>query len=91
VDPLASDLINSPALRSGKVYFLEALTLIVPLKPLVMPLLPRNAHAWMNLDSPERGPRFQYAFQAAVKRTVIEFQRTTKDLPEDLLALFVDK
>jgi len=91
VDPFASDLINSPALRSGKVYFLEALTLILPLKPLVMPLLPRDAHAWMNLDSPERGPNFQYAFHAALKRTVIEFERTTKDLPGDLFALFVDK
>lgn len=91
VDPLDLDLINSPALRSGKVYFLEALTIILPLKPLVMSFLPRDAHAWMNLDSPERGPNFQYAFEAAVKRTKIEFERTTKDLPMDLFALFVDK
>jgi hypothetical protein len=91
IHPLESDLVNSPALRSGKVYFLEALTLILPLKPLIMPFLPRDSHAWMNLDSPERGPNFQYAFQAAVKRTMIEFERTTKDLPGDLLALFVDK
>lgn len=91
VHPLDPDLISSPALRSGKVYLLEALTLILPLKPLVMPFLPRDAHAWMNLDSPERGPSFQYAFQAAVKRTMIEFERTTKDLPGELFGLFVDK
>lgn len=91
VEPLGPDLINTPALRSGKVYFLEILTLILPLKPLVMPLLPRDAHAWMNLDAPERGPNFQYAFEAAVKRTVIEFEETTKVLPGDLLALFVDR
>jgi hypothetical protein len=91
VDPLDPDLINTPALRSGKVYFLEVLTLILPLKPLVMPLLPRDAHAWMNIDSPEQGPNFKYAFQAAVKRTRIEFEKTTKDLPEDLFGLFVDK
>jgi hypothetical protein len=91
VDPLDPDLINSPALRSGKVYFLEALTLIPPLKPLVMPLLPRDAHAWMNLDAPERGSNFKYSFQATVKRTVVEFERTTENLPKDLLGLFVDK
>jgi hypothetical protein len=85
------DLIHSPALRSGKVYWLEILTLIVPLKRLVMPLLPRDAHGWMNIDSPEQGPKFEYAFQAAVKRTKIEFEKTTKDLSGDLLALFIDQ
>lgn len=91
VDPMDLNLINSPALCSGKVYWLEALTLITPLKSIVMSLLPRDAHGWMNLDSPERGPNFQYAFQAAIKRTKIEFERTTKQLPGDLFALFVDK
>jgi hypothetical protein len=91
VDALDPHLINTPALRSGKVYFLELLTLILPLKPLVMPFLPHDAHAWMNLDSPAQGPNFKYAFQAAVKRTKIEFERTTKDLPEELLVLFVDR
>ncbi|HLO33788.1 MAG TPA: hypothetical protein VK249_31865 [Anaerolineales bacterium] len=91
VDPLDPDLINAQDLRSGKVYLLELLTIIPGLKPLVVPLLPRDAHAWMNLDSPARGPNFQYAFQAAVKRTKIEFGKTTKDLPGDLFAVFVDK
>jgi hypothetical protein len=91
IDPLNPDLINTRALRSGKVYFLEVLTLIILLKPLVMLLLPRDSHAWMNIDSPEQGPNFKYAFQAAVKRTKIEFEKTTKDLPSNLVALFVDK
>jgi hypothetical protein len=73
------------------VYWLELLTMVLPLKPLIMPLLPRDSHAWMNIDSPERGPHFPYAFQAAVKRTAIEFKRTTGDLPHDLFQLFVDK
>jgi hypothetical protein len=84
-------LMNSPELRSGKVYWLEVLTLIPPLKPLVMPLLPRDAHGWMNLDAPERGPNFRYAFHAAIKRTKIEFERTTHNLPEDLVKTFVDR
>jgi hypothetical protein len=91
VDPLDPALLSSQALCSGRVYFLEALIYILPLKSLVMSFLPRDAHAWVNLDSPERGPNFQYAFQAAIKRTVIEFERTTKDLPGDLFALFLDK
>jgi hypothetical protein len=91
VEPMDSNLINTPALRSGKVYWLEALTFVPPFKPLVMSLLPRDAHGWMNLDAPERGPHFKYAFQAAVKRTTIEFERTTRDLPTDLCKLFVDK
>jgi hypothetical protein len=91
VDPLDPDLIHTRALRSGKVFFLEILTFILPLKSLVMPLLPRDSHGWMNLDSPERGPNFKYAFQAAVKRTKIEFEKTTKALPQDLFAVFIDK
>lgn len=89
VDPLDANLINAPALRSGKVYLLELLTLFLPLKPVVMPLLPRDSHAWMNIDSPERSPHFRYAFEAAVKRTKIEFERTIKELPQDSFALFV--
>ena len=91
VDPLDPNLINTRALRSGKIYPLELLTFIPVLGPLVMPILPRDAHGWMNLDSPERGPNFPYAFQAALKRTEIEFEKTTKSLPEDLFTLFVDK
>jgi hypothetical protein len=90
VEAMDLDLLYFPALRSGKVYVLEVLTMILPLKPIVMPLLPRDSHAWMNIDSPERGPTFKYVFQAAVKRTKVEFDRTTRDLPQDLFALFVD-
>jgi hypothetical protein len=91
IDPIDPDLINTRALRSGKIYFLEVLTLIIPLKSIVMSLLPRDAHAWMNIDSPEQGHNFKYAFQAAIKRTEIEFEKTMGELPSDLVALFVDK
>jgi hypothetical protein len=91
IDPVDPGLLQAEALRSGRIYPLELLTFIPVLKPLVMPLLPRDAHGWMNLDSPERGPAFEYAFHAAVKRTVIEFEKTTNGLPQDLSGLFVDK
>jgi hypothetical protein len=45
----------------------------------------------MNIDSPARGENFEYVLHAAVKRTRIEFERTAKDLPGDLLSLFIDK
>lgn len=92
IDPVDPDLINIPALRSGTIYLpLEALYHFHSLRPLLLRILPRDSHAWMNLDSPRQGPNFEYAFQAGVKRTKIEFEKTTKDLPEDLLVLFVDK
>ena len=91
VDPLDSSLINSDALRSGKVYPLELLTFIPFLRSQVMSILPRDSHGWMNLDAPERGANFAYAFQAAVKRTKIKFEKTTGGLPQDLLGLFVDR
>jgi hypothetical protein len=90
IDAVDPELLHTPALRSGKVYALEILTLILPLKSMVMPLLPRDSHAWTNIDSPERGPNFKYVFQAAVKRTKIEFERTTGDLPPGLFSVFVD-
>ena len=91
VDPVDPELMVSPLLRSGKVYLVfELLTFVSILKPLVMPFVPRDSHAWMNIDSPEQGPRFKYVFQAAARRTRVEFERTTKDLPPDLFALFVD-
>jgi hypothetical protein len=90
VDAMDSSLLRSPALRSGKVYVLEVLTMILPLRRIVMPLLPRDSHAWMNIDSPERGSSFKYVFQAAVKRTRIEFEKTTKGLAQDRLMQFVD-
>ncbi len=92
IDPVDPDLINTRALRSGKVYLpLEALYHFHVLRPLLMHILPRDSHAWMNLDSPKQGSNFAYAFQAALKRTKIEFKKTTKELPEDLFVLFVDK
>ncbi len=91
IEPVDPNVIQSEALRSGRIYLLEPLAFIPGLRQLVLPLLPRDAHGWMNLDSPARGPKFQYAFQAAVKRTRIEFEETTKGLPEEVCQLFLDK
>ncbi len=91
VDPLDEDLIHTRALRSGRLYLpLEALYFVRPLRPLILRILPRDSHAWMNLDSPEQGPNFIYALQAAVKRTRIEFNKIASRLPQNLLKSFID-
>ena len=91
VDPLDPDLLVSPALRSGKLYYpLEALTFVGRLKKYVVPLLPHDSHAWMNLDSAERGPLFEYAFLAAVKRTQHEYDLVMAALTDDQQSLFLD-
>jgi hypothetical protein len=92
IDPVDPALINSPALHSGKLYYpLELLSFVRFLRPLVMPRLPRDSHAWMNLDSPARGPNFDFAYHAAVKRTRLEFEKTVAELSTDQLAIFLNK
>jgi hypothetical protein len=92
VDPVDLTVIANRVLRSGRIYLpLEPLSFIRILRPFVMPLLPRDSHAWMNLDSPEQGSSFEYALQAAVKRTKLEFEKTTSGLSTQLHALFVNQ
>lgn len=92
IDPVDPALIDHPALHSGKIYLpLEVFSFIKPLNPLVKPLLPRDSHAWMNLDSPDEGHRFDFAFHAAVKRTRIEFEKTTAGLAREQLTAFIDR
>jgi hypothetical protein len=90
IDPLDRGLLTGP-LRSGRIYLLEPLSWIASLNRFVLPLLPRDSHAWMNLDTADRGPKYQYAYAAAVKRTRHEFDLTTQFLPPDVLTRFTDK
>ncbi len=92
IDPLDDALVENPSLRSGKMYFPLGLLSFVPgLKKLVIPRMPRDSHAWMNLDSEERGPMFEYAFHAAVKRTRFELNTMAKSLSPELYRLFADQ
>ncbi|MCC6300456.1 MAG: hypothetical protein IT314_14275 [Anaerolineales bacterium] len=91
IDPLHPDLIRSPDLRSGKTYPpLEYLYFVKRLRRYVLPLIPRDSHAWMNLDTPEQGFKFEYAMQAAIKRTRIEYEKTMQGLARELIGLFVN-
>jgi hypothetical protein len=89
IDPFDEELFHSPALRSGKVdYFFEFLAFVPPLRKFAKSRLPHDAHAWMNLDVPERGPLFAYALAAALKRTAFEYRQTVRGLPPEILAVF---
>lgn len=91
IDPLDDSLIENPSLRSGKMYFpLGYLSFVPGLSKLVMPRMPRDSHAWMHLDSAARGPMFEYAFHAAVKRTRVELDETERGLTPELRRLFED-
>ncbi|GAB4463011.1 MAG: hypothetical protein Kow0070_22820 [Anaerolineales bacterium] len=91
VDPMDPSLLNSPNLRSGKVYYpFELLYFFRRTRALSLRILPKDSHAWMNLDSPAQGFKFDYAMHAAIKRTVIEFERTTEGLSEEMCRLFLD-
>ncbi|NJN79128.1 MAG: hypothetical protein HC797_00880 [Anaerolineales bacterium] len=92
IDPLKKDILQSPSLRSGKVYFpMDAIYFIKFLRPLALKLLPKDSHGWMNLDTPEKGFKFDYAISAAVKRTRHEFDLLQKLLSPEMLERFVDK
>ena len=91
ISPLMDKLIHSPDLHSGKLYYpLEILSFIPVVKNFVIPFLPKDSHAHMNLDSPASGKRFDYAFEAAVKRTRYEFDKTVAGLSPGLESLFTD-
>jgi hypothetical protein len=91
VDPVESAIMESGALHSGKIYYpWEVFSFINILKPLVLPFLPRDSHAWMNIDAPEQGFRFEYVMQASIKRTMIELEKTTSTLPPRMLRFFMD-
>jgi hypothetical protein len=89
IDPLNPAVLSSPELCSGTIYYpWEALTFIPFLAPLARLLLPRDAHAWMNLDGPERGPHFAYARLAALRRTIYEFQLLRSLLSQEEMEQF---
>jgi hypothetical protein len=91
IEPLRKDLIDSPALHSGRIYLpVDALYFVPFLQKLALVFAPRDSHAHMNLDSPAQGPNFEYARAAAVKRTAYEFELLEKLLTPEMFARFTD-
>jgi hypothetical protein len=88
IAPESSQLLAHSRLHSGRLYYpLEAFSFLPALNAFVLPFLPRDSHAWMNLDGPER-PGFDLAFQAALGRTRAEYFRFLDGLPTALVEFF---
>ena len=81
IEPRDMQIMTHPDLHTGRVYPLELISYVIPfLKPLAKLCLPGDAHLHHNLDAPDRGPLFDYAFVAALKRTQFEFERIAEKL-----------
>ena len=91
IDPVQKDILRSPSLHSGKIYFpMDALYFVPFLREFSLKLLPNDSHGKMNLDSPQQGANFAYARAAAVKRTQHELSILQKLLTPDMFERFVD-
>jgi len=74
-----NSIINNPKFCSATTYFpLDYFALFPKVGTLFKNMLPKDSHAWMNLDSPESGYMFKWAFHAAVKRTHYEYTEIIK-------------
>jgi len=77
IDGLVPGLLGHPGLRTGTFVMWRDLIYYVPLLGKLARRIyvsPRS-HEAMNLDGPERGWKFWYAYAAAYQRTCAEYQR----------------
>lgn len=89
IEPMEKWILEHPDLHSGKLYYpLEIFSFIPILREKVKRKLPKDAHAWMNLDSPKNGDNFPYVYSAAKKRTRLEFELIKEKLNDNELRLF---
>lgn len=81
IDPADPDIMAHEALISGKNYgLIEFLAMIPGLSSLIVPRMPADSHAKMNLDSPSAGPLFALNYQASLKHTYIIYQELLQAL-----------
>jgi len=90
VAALNPDILQHPELHSGNIYIWDWLAFIPGFHSLAYRLTPGDSHTHMNLDSPKQGPLFPYAFDAALKRTIFEYEQIARELDGDSLAFFTD-
>jgi hypothetical protein len=69
---------------------MDVLYFVPFLRRAALAFLPDDSHGKMNLDSPQQGPRFEYARAAAVKRTAYELDLLEKLLTPEMYARFID-
>lgn len=91
VGALDSQILQHPDLHSGKVYLWDWLAFVPGFYPLALRLTPKDSHTHMNLDHPDRGNLFLYAFEAAIQRTVVEYEQIALQLDINTLVRFTDQ
>ncbi len=88
-------IVTHPVFHTHKVYFpLDFVGIMPGMSKIVKKYLPSDSHAHMNLDSPESGDLFPWAYQAASKRTYHEFITLLdriKQIDHDLVNAFLDR
>lgn len=89
---LLPELLGHPTLMSGRFYApWEWITFLPWLGPKIGMLFPKNSHAFMNNNSPA-SKYFPQAYQAAVLRTVFEYNQFINQLNRpDLEPTFLDR
>lgn len=91
IDPLIEVILTDPKLISGKLYYpWEAITFIPGLPAGVAKIFPADSHAMMNKDDPTK-EHYEYAFFAAVKRTVLELEKMFEKLTAGEILAFTGK
>ena len=79
--PNNPDIFNHPNFASGKNYgLIEFLAMVPVLSSLIIPRMPSDSHAKMNLDSPASGPNFYFAYWAAYKATEAAYENVIEKL-----------
>ncbi|RPI88490.1 MAG: hypothetical protein EHM41_01045 [Chloroflexi bacterium] len=92
IDPLDKTILTHPGLRSGKAYIpWDVFTFIPFIGKYFALLMPDDSHARMNLDSPERGPMFHFAYAAALQSTELELKEITSGLDAEFQKMFFDR
>lgn len=88
-DPLDRQILDSPDLISGHIYYpWELISFLPGMATIMRRFLPQDSHTCLNLDSPKQGILFDYALVAACKRTTYEFEGICADLSPDQLQIF---
>lgn len=90
-------IMNHPDLISGKNYgLIEFIALLPGVSRLILPLMPSDSHARMNLDQPSSSPNFIYAYWAALKRTCKVYDHIIqellrRDVKQNIISHFKDQ
>ena len=91
VGAMDPEILHHSELHSGNIYFWDWLAFVPGFYSLALRLTPKDSHTHMNLDHPNRGTLFPYAIEAAVQRTVFEYERIVDGLNATDLARFTDR